>query len=47
MQLQGVSYVWYSANEQALGAWSPAGASYLRLVFESPDVAIYQVADTL
>jgi hypothetical protein len=40
---QRANYVWYSAEERALGGWSPAGASFLRPVFESAGVTLYQV----
>jgi hypothetical protein len=43
LQAQGADYVWYSAEERALGDWQPRSAPYLRLVFESGDVAIFQV----
>jgi hypothetical protein len=43
LQAQGADYVWYSADERALGSWQPQNASYLRSVFESGDVVIFQV----
>lgn len=38
-----VDYVYQGRPERALGSFDPARASYLALVFESPDVRIYSV----
>lgn len=43
---QHVAYLWYGADEQALGDWSPDEAGYLQKVFEAPGVTIYQVTLT-
>jgi hypothetical protein len=39
----GVDYVYLGRPERALGSFDPARASYLALVYESPDVQIYSV----
>jgi hypothetical protein len=43
LQSQRVSYVWYGAEERALGDWSPSMAPYLRPVYETPPIVIYEV----
>jgi hypothetical protein len=43
LQSQGVDYMWYSDEEKALGSWNPAIADYLRPVFESATLTLYQV----
>ncbi len=43
LRAQRATYVWYGAEEQRLGNWSPATASFLRPVFETPHVKIFQV----
>jgi hypothetical protein len=43
LQAQRADYLWYSAEERALGSWQPQSAPYLHPVFESGDVVIFQV----
>ncbi|MFA6255218.1 MAG: hypothetical protein WC675_04305 [Patescibacteria group bacterium] len=40
---QGIDYIFYSDYEKKLGSFDPATKNYLRLVFESGQVQIYQV----
>ncbi len=43
LRAEGIGYLWYGADEQALGSWQPQRAPYLRPEFESRDVIIYEV----
>jgi hypothetical protein len=42
LRAQHVAYVWYGAEEQRLGDWSPATASFLRPVFETSTVRVFR-----
>lgn len=39
----GVDYVFYGPEERALGRYQPAGAAFLRPVYSSPQVTVYQL----
>lgn len=43
LESTGIRYLWYDDYARAFGAWHPATAAYLQLVFESDTVQIYQV----
>ena len=36
-------YVWYDESARQLGTWNPADADYLKPVFTSNSIVIYQV----
>ena len=39
----GINYIWHDDAARALGDWSPDAAAFLRLVFHSGAVAVYEV----
>ncbi len=43
LERYGVSYIFYGPHEQALGAFDPANADYLTLVYARDNVSVYQV----
>lgn len=44
LEQYGITYVFYSPHEQALGDYDPAEADYLTLVFTRHDVSLYRVS---
>ena len=43
LQTQGIDYVFYGRYEKELGSFDPAQEDYLKLVFNTPKIQIYEV----
>jgi hypothetical protein len=43
LQQHNVRYVFFGPAEQVLGGYNPATSSFLKLVFETPDVKVFEV----